>query len=73
MNQFYNHLILSGTKIVPAGPVNRYPFYNHLILSGTKIAFCVPVSLVEFYNHLILSGTKIEENPYGWKLSFTIT
>ena len=34
---FYNHLILSGTKI---GTVLNYivnEFYNHLILSGTKM------------------------------------
>ena len=35
--QFYNHLILSGTKILLALAYAMVWFYNHLILSGTKI------------------------------------
>ena len=34
---FYNHLILSGTKIDRTAQNNYFQFYNHLILSGTKI------------------------------------
>ena len=34
---FYNHLILSGTKIQYGAKTGRFRFYNHLILSGTKI------------------------------------
>ena len=34
---FYNHLILSGTKICCRIRISNYTFYNHLILSGTKI------------------------------------
>ena len=34
---FYNHLILSGTKIYCEENSTRDWFYNHLILSGTKI------------------------------------
>ena len=37
MSEFYNHLILSGTKIRVDKPSPVYLFYNHLILSGTKI------------------------------------
>ena len=35
--QFYNHLILSGTKIDTVEDKGQWLFYNHLILSGTKI------------------------------------
>ena len=34
---FYNHLILSGTKIELQWLRMSHLFYNHLILSGTKI------------------------------------
>ena len=34
---FYNHLILSGTKMVWTSTEEHPEFYNHLILSGTKI------------------------------------
>ena len=34
---FYNHLILSGTKIKMQARKKDKEFYNHLILSGTKI------------------------------------
>ena len=37
-NGFYNHLILSGTKIYSTYKYNNLMFYNHLILSGTKIS-----------------------------------
>ena len=36
--QFYNHLILSGTKITALVRPEQCTFYNHLILSGTKIS-----------------------------------
>ena len=35
--QFYNHLILSGTKICDDTANELIEFYNHLILSGTKM------------------------------------
>ena len=35
---FYNHLILSGTKIGCKYFETLSRFYNHLILSGTKIS-----------------------------------
>ena len=35
--EFYNHLILSGTKIPLRVRGFDFLFYNHLILSGTKI------------------------------------
>ena len=70
---FYNHLILSGTKI--ASQVRKYPsqFYNHLILSGTKISIGSPAYSDMFYNHLILSGTKIYVYYSGTVYGFTIT
>ena len=34
---FYNHLILSGTKMNFATVRKASGFYNHLILSGTKM------------------------------------
>ena len=37
VNVFYNHLILSGTKISCTSGISIDMFYNHLILSGTKI------------------------------------
>ena len=36
--EFYNHLILSGTKINVINTALALQFYNHLILSGTKIS-----------------------------------
>ena len=36
--EFYNHLILSGTKIEKLRGIEHGWFYNHLILSGTKIS-----------------------------------
>ena len=56
---FYNHLILSGTKIAEELLKLNCEFYNHLILSGTKIIIEYVRQLNLFYNHLILSGTKI--------------
>ena len=44
IRQFYNHLILSGTKIESSESGSSSEFYNHLILSGTKI----PVQLSHF-------------------------
>ena len=37
--EFYNHLILSGTKINVDNTVTTVRFYNHLILSGTKMYY----------------------------------
>ena len=37
LSAFYNHLILSGTKIKMFICQIKQQFYNHLILSGTKI------------------------------------
>ena len=37
MSEFYNHLILSGTKIRSVKSHFSDEFYNHLILSSTKI------------------------------------
>ena len=70
---FYNHLILSGTKILFAAFLIRLKFYNHLILSGTKILIEYIRQLNLFYNHLILSGTKIKMLPYAVDFRFTIT
>ena len=57
---FYNHLILSGTKMLDLKEYHNHKFYNHLILSGTKILEQLREYRIGFYNHLILSGTKIE-------------
>ena len=70
---FYNHLILSGTKMLQLIPVTYAEFYNHLILSGTKIPLRVRGFDFLFYNHLILSGTKIQDAKTPIKLRFTIT
>ena len=66
---FYNHLILSGTKIVGVFKYSCCMFYNHLILSGTKMSnpyfqaivitseFNIPVTsfqAISFYNHIII-------------------
>ena len=66
---FYNHLILSGTKINSRLKLNNKSFYNHLILSGTKMSnpyfqaivitseFNIPVTsfqAISFYNHIII-------------------
>ena len=37
--EFYNHLILSGTKMKMLECFEGGEFYNHLILSGTKIGY----------------------------------
>ena len=39
--EFYNHLILSGTKMVAIATQIACMFYNHLILSGTKIGIVI--------------------------------
>lgn len=67
--QFYNHLILSGTKILVGSTSPVCWFYNHLILSGTKMSnpyfqaivitseFNIPVTsfqAISFYNHIII-------------------
>ena len=70
---FYNHLILSGTKIKYLTKIIKKEFYNHLILSGTKIRFSFPVAWAAFYNHLILSGTKIITGAIAVYMCFTIT
>ena len=70
---FYNHLILSGTKIAIVQCISIEMFYNHLILSGTKITAKLKFSQGRFYNHLILSGTKIAFNEFIFQPSFTIT
>ena len=59
--KFYNHLILSGTKIRGQRNHKGHMFYNHLILSGTKIMGGWFMDVRLFYNHLILSGTKISK------------
>ena len=59
LGSFYNHLILSGTKITCNPLFATAVFYNHLILSGTKINESGEWEEKEFYNHLILSGTKM--------------
>ena len=70
---YWNHLILSGTKIASKYRYKRSKFYNHLILSGTKMLLIVMAMLCLFYNHLILSGTKIINGSFRSLLSFTIT
>ena len=45
---FYNHLILSGTKIYGFSRRVNSMFYNHLILSGTKID-SVPVRFMQSF------------------------
>ena len=67
--EFYNHLILSGTKIRLRYNSGDVKFYNHLILSGTKMSnpyfqaivitseFNIPVTsfqAISFYNHIII-------------------
>ena len=67
--QFYNHLILSGTKMLVSVLYSTLLFYNHLILSGTKMSnpyfqaivitseFNIPVTSFQailFYNHIII-------------------
>ena len=70
---FYNHLILSGTKMSAVTIWKKLKFYNHLILSGTKMRTFNSIWYYEFYNHLILSGTKIY-SPLAYILQcFTIT
>ena len=71
--EFYNHLILSGTKIILSYRIHIYEFYNHLILSGTKISRGSESFRDKFYNHLILSGTKINWESMTEVASFTIT
>ena len=71
--RFYNHLILSGTKITLQEENQSSWFYNHLILSGTKIQKDIFVMVNLFYNHLILSGTKIEIGSDIVSFCFTIT
>ncbi len=71
--KFYNHLILSGTKILWVVGYNQMWFYNHLILSGTKIWVTSLWMIDMFYNHLILSGTKIGKRFRYIENSFTIT
>ena len=73
INVFYNHLILSGTKISKLYILLLLLFYNHLILSGTKILALLFVYKKGFYNHLILSGTKIVNVFTAIVYSFTIT
>ena len=70
---FYNHLILSGTKIMLGLIIKVIWFYNHLILSGTKIKRIYFLNDKLFYNHLILSGTKIISLITYLNISFTIT
>ena len=68
-HMFYNHLILSGTKITNKEFIDNEKFYNHLILSGTKMSnpyfqaivitseFNIPVTsfqAISFYNHIII-------------------
>ncbi len=73
MSEFYNHLILSGTKIAGAYGKPAVGFYNHLILSGTKIRSVKSHFSDEFYNHLILSSTKIYADSGTCISCFTIT
>ena len=70
---FYNHLILSGTKIFCQLHSPMELFYNHLILSGTKIYKHTTYYEYMFYNHLILSGTKMPAADSKSKKCFTIT
>ena len=46
--EFYNHLILSGTKIYSSNSSRSAKFYNHLILSGTKITGVTFIFFVGF-------------------------
>ena len=66
---FYNHLILSGTKITSDAQLRMDLFYNHLILSGTKMSnpyfqaivitsesniSVTSFQAISFYNHIII-------------------
>ena len=69
VNLFYNHLILSGTKIGRVWKAKYLEFYNHLILSGTKMSnpyfqaivitsesniSVTSFQAISFYNHIII-------------------
>ena len=66
---FYNHLILSGTKITVQVILFTIRFYNHLILSGTKMSnpyfqaivttsesniSVTSFQAISFYNHVVI-------------------
>ena len=43
-NEFYSHVICSGTKIAKGNTIYRIKFYSHVICSGTKMLQRNPTS-----------------------------